>query len=260
SPVSAAPIYQRRPDVLSGFKVSFYSRPQLVDVDGDRQKDLIVGSANGPIAYIRNTSTDNSTSFEVVEQNVGGLYQGVFGIESSPWLIPGDELNPPALLVATKQGEIHRYEGLDVNDLQLPPTLVSKKWGDIDVGSSPTLCMADLNSNGLAEMVLGNERGGINVYEASTTVSTASEPLAAENVFIFPNPADDFIKIELGSFKNERISLSLVNTLGQNALSLQTINPTDSHIRVDISQLKPGIYRCNISSNKVQKGQWLVIF
>ncbi|MEO1624406.1 MAG: FG-GAP-like repeat-containing protein [Bacteroidota bacterium] len=254
-----APIYRFIPSLLDDFKTSFYSRPQLVDLDGDGKKDVLLGSSNGPISWLKNESIPGSPSFSLKQENLGELYQGTFGIESCPFVFANPSGQGQSLLVGTKDGSIDYYPEFHTQ-AGVAYQLATPQYGGIQVGTAPTPHLADLNADGQLELLLGNERGGLNIY--SQDISLSSQQTATDATafaIIYPNPADDWIKIELKSGELENITISLVNSIGQKTLSLQNLHPTHKPINIDTRSLSPGIYVCNISTKNFQFSQKLLI-
>ncbi len=70
-----------------------------------------------------------------------------------------------------------------------------------------------------------------------TPAAVKNEPLTANDVTIYPNPANNLVNIKTtnGAYS----SASIINTLGQLLLE-QTLQATDTSI--DIQSLAPGIY------------------
>lgn len=87
---------------------------------------------------------------------------------------------------------------------------------------------------------------GLEVVLAGTcTLSTDTIDGVSNKVSIYPNPAKDFINIELGSTL-EKATISVYNTIGQIVIPSQVIN-TNS-IRLNISSLAKGVYIIKVNN------------
>ncbi|MEM9916612.1 MAG: FG-GAP-like repeat-containing protein [Bacteroidota bacterium] len=253
------PVFQFRPNSFEGFKVSFYARPQLVDLDGDRQKDLIVGSSRGPITTLINRSTLSDLDFEAAAKPLTGLYENQFNIESCPYVYPSDSETGLSMLVGIRNGRLHYYPNFRT-DGDDPMILRNSFYGEVDAGSSSTICMEDIDGDGQAEILVGNERGGLNILDAPLRTAVQQVEWAAPQFAISPNPSSDYIKVDIKSLINEEITLYLIDSYGRKALSQHFPHPTNIPLHIDTSALPAGIYICNISSKSTQMSQMLVLY
>ena len=66
---------------------------------------------------------------------------------------------------------------------------------------------------------------------------------------IFPNPADEYVVVELNSFANAEIAVSIVNQVGQLVQTRTLTASVQSRIneKFEISDLPPGIYFVNVN-------------
>lgn len=77
-------------------------------------------------------------------------------------------------------------------------------------------------------------------------------------VLVYPNPASDFLRINLSERKDSEVNIVFYNTLGDQFLSETLITTTDNEtISLNIqNKLKPGVYILGIScNNKVKIGK-----
>jgi hypothetical protein len=105
SPAWAAPV---RP--YAGLDVGAYSAPAFFDVDLDGDLDMLSGSENGSLAYVRNTGSAGSPAWEMVST----AYPGIdIGENSTPTAadVTGD--GEPDLLLGDGDGGLNlfRYDG-----------------------------------------------------------------------------------------------------------------------------------------------------
>ena len=122
----------------SGTSISIYRGcPQVVDLDGDGKKDLIVGDDNGKIAFYANTGTNAAPAFSGYEfLRSGGvdidLYYG-----ARLWVNDWDENGQPDLLISDYEGWVYLYLGSTVGVEEGTWGLVSPETG-ILISGSPT--------------------------------------------------------------------------------------------------------------------------
>ena len=81
----------------------------------------------------------------------------------------------------------------------------------------------------------------------STSTSTGIEEFTENDVYIFPNPTKDFISI---NSKDELSFVEIYNPLG---IKLKTINSLNGFNRIDLSELTPGMYILETTSNTTKR-------
>jgi hypothetical protein len=98
--------------------------------------------------------------------------------------------------------------------------------------------------------------GKLNAYQAIKEIEFLSTPETEKelkSLTMYPNPADDFIKLQ-SDISSEELEVRIYNNMGQ--LVMQT--STSSGDRINISNLKPGLYHLLSSSNRqVAKGKFI---
>ena len=241
--------------------VGTYSRPQIIDLDQDGLKDIIIGSWNGDISYFRNSIGNGAMQFEWITDQLGNIYADTFGIESAPLIIDLPGQADLQMLNATRDGKVELYTQLNGN-LAGSWILEALHFSNIQLGSSPTISAADLNADGIPELLFGNERGGINIYMAEEELVGMNAHSAEKSSFsakIYPNPAQNQLNIELDIINPAPVELTLINQFGQNSYHTQII-PTDPFQQISIGHLAPGYYICRLKMAKQQKMIPIVVY
>lgn len=83
--------------------------------------------------------------------------------------------------------------------------------------------------------------------------STAIENLIkAEELTVYPNPADDVLNIDLDAVKSTDVVMTVTNILGQQALSntATSLKAGSNHQTINTSSLAPGVYFLNIKTEE----------
>ena len=77
---------------------------------------------------------------------------------------------------------------------------------------------------------------------------------------IYPNPAMESVNIQVASSKNEQVRLTISNLLGQVVYteSTQLYNGIN-YMKVNVSNLKSGVYVVNVKSNSGSTTQKLIV-
>jgi len=80
------------------------------------------------------------------------------------------------------------------------------------------------------------------------------------NLLIYPNPASDQVIIQFGGYTNERIEMSLYNSLGtQVDKQMITVGKGGSKMQMDVSSLPEGIYLIAIRGTSINVTKKLVV-
>lgn len=235
--------------------VGISSAPFIGDVNRDGLPDLLIGERNGNINYFQNigtrqqpqfnpdpTALPNTDRFGKVDARVPGYVAGY----SVPVLV--DMSGKYCLLMGTDVGQIERYCGIEENFYN---ALIAdnEQFGGVLVGAQSRLALADLDSDGVLEMIVGNQRGGLSAFKTNLPaggIVPVTEPTEDFEIEMMPNPASDVLQIEVNNFPNEIKTLQLFNPAGQLMLQQSWSN---EQITLNINHLPPGIYFAKIAVN-----------
>ena len=187
--------------------------PQIFDVDADGKNDLLVGCLNGSVFYYRNTGTSAAPVFEWQTDSLGqAVALSLLGIQgkSVPCMMRSST-GESTLLLGTESGPIMQYGGVNGN-LQGTFELVSQDFEHIREGSRTALSSADLNNDGLHDLIIGNTGGGLAIWmHQSVQVDGAIE---SESASLFPNPASDQLRIRLLNNNSFPVNLEVFDANG----------------------------------------------
>ncbi|MEM6698031.1 MAG: T9SS type A sorting domain-containing protein, partial [Bacteroidota bacterium] len=146
---------------FDGIDVGSYAIPQLVNVDGDGDLDLVVGVENGTIAYFQNDGSNNFTQQTASNNPFDGID---VGYHSSPQLVNVDGDGDLDLIVGEYYGTIQYYQNDGSNNF-IQQTASNNPFDGIDVGdySSPQLVNVDGDSD--LDLIIGEVDGTILYYQ-----------------------------------------------------------------------------------------------
>ncbi|MBL7827584.1 MAG: T9SS type A sorting domain-containing protein [Saprospiraceae bacterium] len=180
--------------------VGAVSTPILYDLDQDGLIDIVAGERTGYVNYFKNNGTSTTPLFSAVPE-IGKVGQvdartlvDAVG-NCAPSIIQTED--GPLLIIGTQGGHFEAYFISD--NLQDTFFLTDPLWGGIDEGSRSHAAFADLDSDGILEMVVGNTRGGLSMFKTvlkDCFTSAPYPPDAENNLKISPNPSSHWAKLE----------------------------------------------------------------
>jgi hypothetical protein len=238
-----------------GIDVTQSSTPQIIDVNRDGLKDLIIGSNTGFVYFYKNTGTATNPIFTLqpaqnntvnawgdVDARPLGYSQGY----SSPKLV--DIGGSYELFVGNVSGVIRHYTDIE-NNTTGHFTFAKDSFGLALVGSTAQLAIADINNDGNLEFAVGTGRGGVVIFSKGTVnipISTKEVAVSHGFIKIFPNPATEQFTVEIEN-PNEAYQISIYNVLGQEVFQEKEL--LDSHYVVPTKSWTKGVYYVRVIQN-----------
>lgn len=234
------------------------STPAIHDLNEDGLPDVIVGERQGNINYFKNIGTPTNPIFSsqptlatlgAVDTDLPGFSVGY----SCPQIVVTAQ--ETLLISGSQHGFIEVYNGLSETTNAF--LQVSDKWGNLDDGARTHPALADIDEDGMLEMVVGNQRGGLTLYKTilgSCTTQTTSIPQSMEPaVTLQPNPANTeaVLKINL----NEPFKWEVSNIMGQ----FITSGTAHSHTTLNTSTWEPGVYWVIVATTQHRQTLKLIV-
>lgn len=219
------------------------SSPQIIDLDRDGKMDMVIGERSGVINFFKNTGSGSIPDFtetptnpflgavDVKEQNnPNGNCRQVFVDFNGEY----------HLFCASESGRILEYDNIDGN-LDGTFSLLNPNYGEIAVGEKTSLAIANINGDPALEMLVGNARGGMSLFQSTYTAEGSLPTINIEQkiqVNWFPNPVGDVLRYEFSGLK-ESTRIVFYNTMGA------VISETTTKAQVgtiSTGSLTPGVY------------------
>ncbi|MEX2590397.1 MAG: T9SS type A sorting domain-containing protein [Chitinophagales bacterium] len=258
--------------------VGEYSTPHLFDANGNGLLDLIIGEKDGNLNYLENKGTATSPSFNSIPDNsflgeidvrLPNFYRGY----SSPTFSRLDSTNNYFLLSGSQQGVIKVYAFNPDSLLSGKFSLVYEEFSGIKEGENSNITIADLDNDGMFEMVTGNYRGGLSFYSQTDSIQVPDsiinsiQPLKDDlkgSLKLFPNPANNLVNVEWNLPDKETGSnaqLQIFDSQGK-AIYNSSISIVDSNGRhqIDISSYSSGLYLIQVSTGNKRITEKLLKF
>lgn len=231
-----------------GIDVGDFAAPQLVDVNRDNKIDLLVGEQDGRVRYYENTGTASAPVFTLITSTFGGVdvrAPGWYSGYSVPLMF--DDNGSYTMVVGSERGWLYRYDNIEGN-LAGTFTLSDSMYVSWREGGFSSAAVADLNGDGLYDMIIGNYAGGVSYFEGDNNVSTANLLEEDEDqLSIFPNPALDNFTIRTTVSAGMNSNYQLVDLSGKTVKQGAIHN---QYAVVDCSGISPGIYICTVTDSE----------
>ena len=234
------------------------SKPQILDLNDDGFNDIIIGERNGnlgpndlnyAINYFQNIGTEEEPMFDSDPTNapniatLGNVNTRDFGFSTpstAPFLVYLPEEEDYVLFCGSESGRIKVYRNI-VDNLDGTFEEIDNAYGLLWEGKRTVLSVADIDSDGYLEMVIGNDRGGITLYDTPIIIdkSLPIEELTDNDleISIYPNPTKNKITVETqikGAFKGR-----IMDKLGMTVAIFEVGNGNST---IDVSHLPDSMY------------------
>ena len=120
------------------------------------------------------------------------------------------------ILVGESNGVIYHYEQVTANSLNF--SLISDHFGNIDIGEYSAPTFADINSDGLADLIVGDDYGGLHYFQRNKDTGIEHKELQPQSFRLFqnyPNPFNPATRITYNLPRATRVTLKIYNIQGQ---------------------------------------------
>lgn len=242
------------PNPFAEITVDALARPQLVDADQDGLLDLLCGSRSGISRLWLNEGSTTVPQFYLAADTLGGIIPGGFFQENSPFL----HLDESGLQLFNGQrnGLIQVY-ALDSWDEPADPL---GELPGVDVGERTSLALGDLNDDGEPDLIIGNMRGGLQLFLSDQAVSDQAPHSKIPNRWqVYPNPVNSSVIYLDHYVSSPGTTLSLYDSQGRLIRNWALSFGQNHHRLLLPKELKTGIYFLHLKSDAFSLSNKLLI-
>lgn len=234
--------------------------PQLVDLNKDGKLDIVMGRKNGSVAYFENKGTATSPEFTAspsidsigkitsAEMVMSGGTPYFFDGYSIPHVCDIDRDGNYEILLGSEQGRVFLFRNFDASASRVCDEVkeiysdgAGIKHSDLFFGFKTSASSADLDGDSIPEILIGNVRGGLRMYQTSIkgVISSVAEKSKSEsNWVLFPNPTKSAISVRTDK-NNSGLQYTIFDNMGREQLS----GVLDAYeTKISVQTLASGIY------------------
>lgn len=239
----------------ANINIGSYAAPQLFDLNKDGDLDIIVGEYNGVLNYFENTGTPNSPVFSSTpSSNSLGLISLISSGSSRSVPFFYDKNDTTELYLGHDLGGVLQFGNID-NNLTGKFDTTSVLYQNIYTGRCSAPAVADINSDGIADMVVGNVRGGL-MFAMSDTARTPTGIIDwsadLDRIAIFPNPSVEYTTINCKSASITTATINIYSPLGI-LVRTETKPAGLSSYQIYVGDLQAGIYTIEILRDNTRR-------
>jgi hypothetical protein len=166
----SAPSFHAQPQSSLLLENNFYAAVTAGDLTGDGKPDLLIGNYDGRIRAFANTTTDGVISFAQITYP---LDQYDAGQNSAPCIVDIDGNGVLDLLVGSSGGEVVLLKNSGTN--AAPVFTADAGFSVIDVGNDAIPFAADIDNDGVMDLLIGNSEGTVFHYKRSPLTTNKFE-------------------------------------------------------------------------------------
>lgn len=102
----------------------------------------------------------------------------------------------------------------------------------------------------IVTLIVSNGCGNDTITKAVGITVGVADLIAEYGIKVYPNPANEFVQIQMSKAMTESYTVQLMNTAGQVIKEKLVLNDANDHVSLDIQEVEGGLYILNIKTSK----------
>ena len=184
--------------------------PAFYDINKDGKPDLVLGQDDGTLtAYLNTNTASGVVSFGAPIDTFGGVRVPDWDPAPRPFrssrpffgkIQAGS--NQDYLLMGGYYGRLYVWDHVETGDVNAPFRLIADTFSNLNLQPYTAPAVADVDGDGLLEMVVGSETGGLLLYWTGTGLGVNNTVSASGRMALYPNPAVDAFTLDCSGAGN----------------------------------------------------------
>ncbi|MBI4778803.1 VCBS repeat-containing protein [Candidatus Desantisbacteria bacterium] len=134
------------------------------DLDGDGKQDMVVGDENGTVWFYKNSGANNSPIFTIGVKITTPTGDIQVNNRATLCRVNWNADTLPDLLVGDEAGLVYLFIGINNSPQFNAGIMLKDNNGNINVGKSSAPILTDYNSDGIPDLLVGNDEGFLWYY------------------------------------------------------------------------------------------------
>jgi hypothetical protein len=264
------PNYYLKTNNAFGISVEYASYPQIIDLDRDGLKDLVIGCIYGNVFWFKNAGNSTTPAFVLQNDSLGKVFSNELLYDnpttyhnlgySAPYIADLDNDGKFDMLLGGLDGKLSLYKNIEknLNDSFTKAEAFFMDFSDKlyhhDFGAKVSPFAVDIDNDKVPDLFVGTARGGVQYMKGNTSILVGIEDKTQHTISIYPNPAYDQLHIE--HLPPGRFLLKVYDITGMLTFSQTVENPD----LIDLKTLSTGFYTLIIEGGNFRyQGKFIVL-
>ena len=167
----------KRDRLFKGLYLGTKMRPTLADVDGDGDKDIVVGFSNQQLRYFEK----DANGYTEKTGEAANPFHGISGFHFVPAFTDVNGDGKLDLVIGDGRGDLHYYQKNSTGIKYTKKTGNANPFGSIDVGRFIMPTFVNLTGDAKLDLVLGTEAGDFYYFEKDSTGNSYTPKTGTQN-------------------------------------------------------------------------------
>ena len=212
-----------------------YSSPHLVDMDHDGKLDIVIGERSGNFNYYKNTGSRSVPKFIITDDTLGNFITNqrvpstINNRDTMVYLSTGyasgtvadlDNDGKYDMVFGGEEGKIRvmKFDNISQKIFTEDTTVLFDsaymRYATMDYGNNARPAIGDLDDDGVNDIIVGNNRGGISFLKGSVQILNVVNQHKRNEPIVYPNPVNGSL-LNINKKTGEEFTFSIYDLTGK---------------------------------------------